>query len=253
MSIPLVIGLISLLLVLIIGYSIIIQYRQRLESAKQQELAKQVAIIDATEELISNASHLPYSKELLVCLNKRILYALETIAEVDTKDRSLKQRIHHVNGQISHLETHFDQTNVVPFQVPNSDRQAIGMLQLVKRLKSVIKGEHGKGRIATQAYVLENTRLENMQLRINIENVVKRANDARLKRQFGTAKQLLKKGIDVLSSRNDDYATKAKQKLQYMLGEIDNNMSVSSEQERQQLLEKDNDELDVLFQPKRKW
>lgn len=180
MSIPLIIGLISLLLILIIGYSVIIQYRQRLESAKQQELAKQVAIIDATEELISNASHLPYSKELLVCLNKRILYALETIAEVDTKDRSLKQRIHHVNEQISHLETHFDQTNVVPFQVPNSDRQAIGMLQLVKRLKSVMKGEHGKGRIATQAYVLENTRLDNMQLRINIENVVKRANDARL-------------------------------------------------------------------------
>ena len=30
-------------------------------------------------------------------------------------------------------------------------------------------------------------------------------------------------------------------------------MSVSSEQERQQLLDKDNDELDVLFQPKRKW
>lgn len=253
MSIPLVIGLISLLLILIIGYSVIIQYRQRLESAKQQELAKQVAIIDATEELISNASHLPYSKELLVCLNKRILYALESIAEINTKDRTLKQRIQHVSEQLTYLETHFDQTNVVQFQVPNSDRQAIGMLQLVKRLKSVLKGEHGKGRIATQAYVLENTRLDNMQLRINIENVVKRANDARLKRQFGTAKQLLKKGIDVLSSRNDSYATKALQKLQYMLNEIDNNMSVSSEQERQQLLDKDNDELDVLFQPKRKW
>lgn len=253
MSIPLVIGLISLLLILIIGYNVIIQYRQRLESAKQQELAKQVAIIDATEELISNASHLPYSKELLVCLNKRILYALESIAEIDTKDRTLKQRIQHVSEQLTHLETHFDQTTVVPFQVPNSDRQAIGMLQLVKRLKIVLKGEHGKGRIATQAYVLENTRLDNMQLRINIENVVKRANDARLKRQFGTAKQLLKKGIDVLSSRSDNYATKAQQKLQYMLNEIDNNMSVSSEQERQQLLDKDNDELDVLFQPKRKW
>ena len=253
MSIPLVIGLISLLLILIVGYNIIIQYRQRIESAKQQELAKQIAIIDATEELISNASHLPYSKELLVCLNRRILYALETLAEVDTKDRSLKQRIHHVSEQLTHLEMHFDQTTVIPFQVPNSDRQAIGMLQLVKRLKNVLKGEHSKGRIATQAYVSENTRLDSMQLRINIENVVKRANDARLKRQFGTAKQLLKKGIDVLSSRNDAYATKAQQKLQYMLNEIDNNMSISSEQERQQLLDKDNDELDVLFQPKRKW
>ncbi len=45
----------------------------KVESAKKQESSRYVAIIDATEDLIGNAHHLPFSKELLVCLNNRIL------------------------------------------------------------------------------------------------------------------------------------------------------------------------------------
>ncbi|MCG3863571.1 MULTISPECIES: DNA repair protein [unclassified Photobacterium] len=253
MSIPLVIGLIGLLLALIVGYNVIIQYRQRLESIKQQELAKHIAIIDATEELISNAHHLPYSKELLVCLNQRIVDALQQMSEASPNDRSLTQRIKNVSEQITHLEANYSNADITPFKVPNTDKQAIGMLQLVKRLKTVIKSEHSKGRMGTQAFVNENARLESIQLRINIENVVKRANEARIKGQIGTAKQLLKKGIDVLSAKNDNYANQAREKLQMMLDEIDNKQSMNYEQERQQQLDKDQDDLDVLFQPKRKW
>ncbi|KJF94550.1 DNA repair protein [Photobacterium angustum] len=253
MSIPLVIGLIGLLLALIVGYNVIIQYRQRLESIKQQELAKHIAIIDATEELIGNAHHLPYSKELLVCLNQRIVDALQQMSEASPSDRSLTHRIKNVSEQITHLEANYSNADITPFKVPNTDKQAIGMLQLVKRLKTVIKSEHSKGRMGTQAFVNENARLESIQLRINIENVVKRANEARIKGQIGTAKQLLKKGIDVLSAKNDNYANQAREKLQLMLDEIDNKQSMNYEQERQQQLDKDQDDLDVLFQPKRKW
>ena len=253
MSIPLVIGLIGLLLALIVGYNVIIQYRQRLESIKQQELAKHIAIIDETEELIGNAHHLPYSKELLVCLNQRIVDALQQMSEASPNDRSLTLRIKNVSEQITHLEANYSNADITPFKVPNTDKQAIGMLQLVKRLKIVIKREHSKGRMGTQAFVNENARLESIQLRINIENVVKRANEARIKGQIGTAKQLLKKGIDVLSAKNDNYANQAREKLQLMLDEIDNKQSMSYEQERQQQLDKDQDDLDVLFQPKRKW
>ncbi len=188
------IGLISLLLILIVGYNIIIQYRQRLESAKHQELAKFIAIIDATEDLIGNAHHLPYSKELLVCLNQRILHALESMSEADPVDRNLPARIKNVADQIRQLQQNYSNSDVAAFKVPSTDKQAIGMLQLVKRLKTVIKNEHSKGRFATQSFVSENARLEGIQLRINIENVIKRANDARMKRQLGTAKQLLRKG-----------------------------------------------------------
>lgn len=253
MSIPLVIGLIGLLLALIIGYNVIIQYRQRIEAIKQQELAKHIAIIDATEELIGNAHHLPYSKELLVCLNQRIVDALQQMSEASPNDRSLTQRIKNVTEQIAHLEGSYSNADITPFKVPSTDKQAIGMLQLVKRLKTVIKSEHSKGRMGTQAFVNENARLESIQLRINIENVVKRANEARIKGQIGTAKQLLKKGIDVLSAKNDNYANQAREKLQLMLDEIDNKQSMNYEQERQQQLDKDQDDLDVLFQPKRKW
>ncbi|MGR5062646.1 DNA repair protein [Photobacterium sp. DNB22_13_2] len=253
MSMPLIIGLVSLLLILIVGYNIIIQYRHKLESAKQQELAKFIAIIDATEELISNAHHLPYSKELLVCLNKRVLFSLETMKETDPTDKSLPQRISNVAEQINQLQANYSQADVASFKVPSTDKQALGMLQLVKRLKNVVKSEHSKGRMPTQAFVTENARLEGIQLRINIENVIKRANEARVKKQLGTAKQLLKKGIDVLASNNDDYANQAREKLQKMLKDIDSSQNMTHEQKRQQMLEKDQDEIDVLFQPKRKW
>ncbi|WP_299014364.1 DNA repair protein [uncultured Photobacterium sp.] len=253
MSIPLIIGLIALLLILIVGYNIIIQYRQRIENTKHQELTKYIAIIDATEELIGNAHHLPYSKDLLVCLNQRVLHALEGMRDTDPSDKSFPVRIKNVSEQMRQLKETYSDADVSPFKVPSTDKQAIGMLQLVKRLKTVIKNEHSKGRMPTQAFVTENARLEGIQLRINIENVIKRANDARIKRQLGTAKQLLKKGIDVLASKNDNYANQARDKLQAMLSEIDNSQSRNQEQERQQIIEKEQDELDVLFQPKRKW
>ncbi|MGF1679856.1 DNA repair protein [Photobacterium makurazakiensis] len=253
MSMPLIIGLVSLLLILIVGYNIIIQYRQKLESSKQQELARFIAIIDATEDLIGNAHHLPYSKELLVCLNQRVLSSLESMYEVDTSDKSLPQRIKNVGEQIRQLQENYSNADVASFKVPTTDKQAIGMLQLVKRLKVVIKGEHSKGRMPTQAFVAENARLEGIQLRINIENVIKRANDARIKRQLGTSKQLLKKGIDALATKNDTYANQAREKLQQMLNDIDNSQSRNHEHERQQLMDKEHDDIDVLFQPKRKW
>ncbi|MGF1726569.1 DNA repair protein [Photobacterium nomapromontoriensis] len=253
MSMPLIIGLVSLLLILIVGYNIIIQYRQKLESSKQQELAKYIAIIDTTEELIGNAHHLPYTKELLVCLNRRVLFSLESMRETDPTDKSLPHRINNVAEQIRQLQESYSNNDVASFKVPNTDKQAIGMLQLVKRLKNVIKGEHSKGRMPTQSFVAENARLEGIQLRINIENVIKRANDARVKRQLGTAKQLLKRGLEVLASKNDNYANQAREKLTQMLNEIDNSQNRSNEQERQQMIEKEQDELDVLFQPKRKW
>ncbi|UTV28656.1 DNA repair protein [Photobacterium atrarenae] len=253
MSIPLMIGLISLLLVLVIGYNVIVQYRQRLESAKHQELAKFIATIDATEELIGNAHHLPYSKELLVCLNQRVLHSLESMSETDPSDKSLPPRIRNVRDQIRQLQENYSNADVTPFKVPSTDKQAIGMLQLVKRLKTVIRNEHSKGRFPTQAFVAENARLEGIQLRINIENVIKRANDAKAKRQLGTAKQLLKKGIDVLASKNDNYANQAREKLQGMLLDIDDSQNQSHEQERQQMIDREQDDLDVLFQPKRKW
>jgi len=203
MNIGLIIALVAVLLVLVIGYNVMLQYKVKAETAKRQESARYVAVIDATEELIGHAHHIPYSKDLLVCLNNRILDALENMAALDPK---------------------------------------------------TIRNEHNKGRFDTQAYVEENARLETMQIRINIENVIKRAHDSIARGQAGTAVQLLRKGIDVLSTKNDAYSVQAKEKLETMLNEVDKKRSDKNAVELQQMEEKErNNDMDALFGDKKKW
>ncbi|ATF08669.1 DNA repair protein [Candidatus Enterovibrio altilux] len=251
MNISLIAVLCVLLFGLIVGYNIMAQYRQRLESSKRQEMAKYIAVIDTTEELIGNAHNLPFSGSLLVCLNNKILDALKTMHDIDRSDRSLEQRIVDVQGQIKQIQHAYQNQDSTSFRVSDSDREAISMLKLVKRLRAVIKAEHTKGRMLTQLFVAENLRLEQMQVKINIENVLKRVNDARIKGQLGTAQQLIKKAIEVVSSKNNAYCQSAKESLNEMLDEV--NQALNKGHESAKSRATDNKELDELFAPKKKW
>ncbi|MCE7631265.1 DNA repair protein, partial [Vibrio fluvialis] len=140
------------------------------------------------------------------------------------------------------------------FKVPSSDKQAIMMLKLVKRLRDTIRSEHNKGRFDTQAYVTENARLETIQIRINIENVIKRSNDAIVRGQPGTAVQLLRKGLEVLSTKNDSYSNQAREKLQSMFDELQQRRQSKSAAELQQIEENErNSDMEALFGEKKKW
>lgn len=254
MNIGLIIALVAILFVLVIGYNIMLQYRMKVETNKRQESTRHLAVIDATEDLIGNAHHLPYSRDLLVCLNQRILDALQAMFELDPKNKQLKSRITNMQTQIDQLKANYEGGDANSFKVPSSDKQAIIMLKLVKRLRETIRSEHNKGRFDTQGYVAENARLEQIQIRINIENVIKRANDSVLRGQAGTAKQLLKKGIDALASKNDSYSSQAKEKLQGMLDDLDQKRQSKDAQDMMQREEKErNNDMDALFGEKKKW
>ena len=254
MSIGLIIALIAILLVLVVGYNVMLQYRTKVEAVKKQESTRYLAIIDATEDLIGNAHHLPYSQELLVCLNQRILDALEAMLELEPKNRQLGQRVENMKNQIQQLKENYTGGESTSFKVPNSDKQAIIMLKLVKRLRDTIRSEHNKGRFNTQGYVTENARLETIQIRINIENVIKRANEAVMRNQVGTARQLLKKGIDALASKNDNYSNQAREKLTTMLNELEQNKKDQNAEELMAMEEKERtSDMDALFGEKKKW
>ncbi len=254
MNIGLIIVLVAVLLVLVIGYNVMLQYKTKLEMSKRQESARYIAIIDATEDLIGNAHHLPYSQDLLICLNQRILDSLESMFELDPKSKQLAQRIQNMKSQISQLKDNYSGGESTTFKTPTSDKQAILMLKLVKRLRDTIRSEHNKGRFNTQGFVTENARLETIQVRINIENVIKRANEAMVRGQVGTARQLLKKGIDALTPKNDAYSNQARGKLQTMLNDLESNSKSKSAEEllAQEEKERDND-MDALFGEKKKW
>lgn len=253
MNIGLIVVLVAILLVLVIGYNVMLQYNAKIESSRRVESARYLAIIDATEDLIGNAHHLPYSQDLLICLNSRILDALESMFILDQKNKQLAQRIENMKHQIQTLRDNYAGGESTTFKVPTSDKQAIIMLKLVKRLKDTIRSEHNKGRFNTQSYVAENARLETIQIRINIENVVKRANEAIVRGQLGTARQLLKKAIDVLMSKNDAYSNQAREKLQGMLDKLDKNKKdTNADHLAQEEKERDND-MEALFGEKKKW
>lgn len=254
MNIGLIIALVAILLVLILGYNIILQYNAKVATAKKQESARYIAIIDATEELIGHAHHMPFSKDLLLCLNNRILDAVQNMYELDPKNKQLEQRVAHVKQQIDNLQTNFQSGESAAFKVPSSDKQAIVMLKLVKRLRDTVRNEHNKGRFGTEAYVTENARLESIQVRINIENVVKRSKDAVVRGQPGTAIQLLRKGLDVLATKNDAYSAQAREKLQTMYDEIEKRRQNKNATDMQQMVDKEREEdMDVLFGEKKKW
>ncbi|GAL29195.1 DNA repair protein [Vibrio maritimus] len=253
MNIGLIIALVALLLVLILGYNIMLQYKLKAEATRRQESARYVALIDATEELISGASYLPYSKELMLCLHNRILDSVVNMHELDPKNKHLAQRVEAAKTQIQQLQENYEGNEATSFKVPTSDKQAIIMLKLVKRLRDTVRTEHNKGRMDTQSYMVENARLETIQIRINIENVVKRAHDSMAKGQPGTAAQLLKKGIDALSSKNDNYSIQAKEKLTEMLDKLQNSRQAKAEEKQQQANSERDDDINALFGEKKKW
>ncbi len=256
MSIGLIIALVTILLALILGYNIMLQYKVRIEATKRQESARYVSLIDATEDLIGHAHNIPFSKELLLCLNNRILDALQNMQQLDPKNKQITHRIVNLQQQITQLKENEQVSESTTFKMPSSDKQAIAMLKLVKRIRNTIRNEHNKGRLDTQTYVTENARLETIQIRINIENVIKRSKDSISRGQPGTALQLLRKGIDALSTKNDAYSIEAKKTLEEMLGDLDKRRQDKNNEEVQQIVEADKErdnDMDALFGEKKKW
>lgn len=254
MVLTLVLLSIGALLFLVIAYNIMQQYKQKQETDRRILMTKQKLVIDESDELLLNASRLPYTKVLVLLLQNRILDALRAISQVNPSLNSVRQRIQDVTAQINYVQEHYQANEESSFRAPDSDRQALQMLQLVKKIRAVVRVEHNKGKIDPQAFVAEDRRLELLLLKINIANLIQRALDARVQRQFGSAKQMLTKGITTLAAIHDKDAwlITREEEMRMALREMAEQLEQANQKELDQLNEK-KDDLDVLFQPKRKW
>lgn len=256
MIFTLVLVAIGVLLFLVIGYNIILQYKQKQQADQRIAISRQKVIISESEDLLLNSARLPYSKEIMVVLHKRIMHALEEIKKIDPEVKGLNERISASQNQLAQLQNRGIESPT-QLRMPDSDTEALQMLKVIKRLRGVIRSEHARGRIATPIFVAEDRRLELMTLKVNIENTIKRAVESQAIRQWGTARQLLNKAISIVSnlSDRDEYL---EQRLAYM-HQMNDEMSdklkkVQTKQKEEKAKElKEKDELDMLFQPKKKW
>ena len=250
MILTLILLSIGALLFLVIAYNVVQQYKQKAESDKRQAIARHKAVADETEEVLLNVNLVPFSKNMVLLLQHRILDAYRAIALV-MPNAQVKQRIADVQLQIKNVQENYSSQD----KTPESDRQAIQMLQLAKKMRAVLRVEHNKGKIDPQGFAQEDRRLELMQLKINIANLLKRAMDAQIQGQYGTCRQLYTKGLGALANvtDKDPYLLAREEDMRQGMRQLEEHLQQHSEKELQNIKDKETDELDVLFQPKKKW
>lgn len=253
MTLTLILVAIGALLFLMIIYNMLQQYWQKQATEKRTLLLRHKNIINETDELLINAGQVPLSKTMVLTLYNRILHSLITMLQQDPTNEQVKSRRANIDSQIQQVRENYrmEQSGL---KAPDSDQQAIQMLQIIKRLRTVLRIEHGKGKVGNQAFVAEDRRLELMRLKINLINLAKRARTALNNRDTNMARQMLKKGLTVLDQipDKDEQLSTIENGLRQRLNELTNSLQ-QAEKEQIEREESETSELDQLFEPKKKW
>jgi len=258
---PLIVSLVGLLLIVMIGYNMIQQYKQKTEINKRISLAKQSAIISEVDELLMQATKIPFSKSLLLILQNRTRNALLTKINMSPNSPAIREHFADTEAQIKQINDSYTSPDLNNFKLPNDPKEAVALVQVAKKLRAVLRSEHTKGKISTNIFVAENRSLELLQLKINLENNIKRVEQARSLDQYGTAKQMLDKIINVLESlpdRDKHLEERLKLLLQYRVevNELHEEKVVTPPLKQTNLeaarLAKEK-ERDQLFAEKKKW
>jgi len=258
MLFPLIFSLVGLLLFVLIGYNIIQQYKQKIESEKRISIAKQRAVIVEVDELLLSATRMPFSKSLLLVLQNRIRNALKIMTSISPATPAIKEHLSNTDAQIQQIKTNYTPPDESVFRTPESDKEALALLQVTKKIRAVLRSEHAKGKINTEIFVAEDHRLEMMQLKINLENSIKRVAEAKMNEQYGSANQMINKLLKVLASitDKDNYLVVKEQQLKEYKEEIKTHLVKTNDAELQAMKEKEQekkDDLDELFADKKKW
>jgi hypothetical protein len=171
---------------------------------------------------------------------------------------TMREHLQNTDAQIQQIKANYTPPDESVFRTPENDREALALLQVTKKIRAVLRSEHAKGKISTEIFVAENQRIEIMQLKINLENGVKRINEAKNSKQFGSANQMINKLIKILNGMTDkdSYLEQKLNELNQTKEEIKTYLAQNNDQELAAIKAKDDkkkDDLDVLFQDKKKW
>lgn len=254
--IAIIIGLIITLIIFVVIISAIQQHKEKQEADKRVKIAKQKAIIEESEELILNLTHIPSSPNLVKILNRRSLNAAKAMQELMPGLTGIKNTINDITSRLEAAEDLAANNNSEEnFVLPDNEQQILAILQCIKKLRATLKSEQSKGMLDAQTFTKEDQRLDAMQLKINIESLVKRGNQAQSKEMLGSARQYFEKAIQTLANHpiKTEYIKVKNAELLQKLEEITDSLKVTNASDAAKRAKNEENELDVLFQPKKKW
>ena len=252
MIVSIIIMLIVALIVIALWVSAVQQHKEKQETERRKDLTKQKKIIEESEDVLLNSANIPMSEHILRIIQRRIYDALVTMVQLSPTSKELKNRLNESKERIENPIAGSYSENLV---LPDNDKQLISLIQGIKKVRAVLRSEHGKGKVDSQVFVAEDKNLEKLQLKINIESQIKRGISARSANMVGSARQYFEKAYATLSAvaHSDDYIIAKRQELEGYLDAISTDLKASNATALKKKEEQEQDDLDVLFAPKKKW
>ncbi|WP_448211154.1 hypothetical protein [Colwellia sp. MEBiC06753] len=254
--IAIIVGLIIALIIFVVIVNAIQQHKEKVEAEKRALVAKQKAIIDETEELILNLAMLPENPVIIEVLNRRCLNAAREMAKIMPGIAGLKSRIQELE---SRLKASAELAQTTPpeqnFILPDNEQQLVQILQCIKKLRAMLKSEQAKGALDAQAFMQLDLRLDSMQVKINIESLLKRGQMAHSKDMLGSARQYYEKALSTIdnTTNQNEYTQTRKAEISELLEQISSELKNTNARDAAKKAKNEEDDLDMLFQPKKKW
>lgn len=251
----------TVVIILIIALAIIAvvvnamqQHKEKAEAERRQQLTKFKTIIEETEEVLMNSGNVPLSRNLITMLHKRIFNALKEMLVLSPTSREVKTRIKQAQEHLDNDDPN-DKSDDEAVVIPDNEAQIINVVQGIKKLRIVLRSEHAKGNLDSQIFMGEDRRLESIQLQINVESQVKRGLKAKGSNMLGSARQYLEKAQTTLEgqSYSDEFIVRKKAEVKQILDEITSELKTANARDAKNKEKEDQDDLDMLFAPKKKW
>ncbi|WP_016957200.1 hypothetical protein [Catenovulum agarivorans] len=255
MIFSIVIALVVALVVLAIIINAVQQHKEKVEAEKRNEIAKYKTIIEDTEALLMSIGNIPVSNQLVLVLHQRVLDAVKNMSELLPESTELRQRVRDAQNRVQSMDPNEKVQSEESFSLPDDERATIALLQSIKKLRAALRAEHSKGKVDTHLFMSEDKRLDKLQLRINVESLMKRGQTARQGQMLGSARQYFEKALATITgqSSRDEYTNQRKVELEQVLAEINDELKNSNARDRLKKQAEEKDDLDMLFQPKKKW
>ena len=254
-----IIIIIGLIVVLVIGavvFGALQQHKAKQEAERREKSAKFKAIIDESEELIGNLNHLPASPALVEILNKRSLNAVKSALQISPSSKPMKQKLQELETLLSaSTKDTSKQATDENFNLPDNEQQVLLILQTIKKLRAMLKSEHSKGVLEAKVFSQQDLKLDGLQLKIGIESIINRGNKAYSKDMLGSARQYFEKALQTLTAHphQSEYTKSRRSEIEEQLTEITSALKTTNAEDAAKKVKDEEDDLDMLFQPKKKW
>jgi hypothetical protein len=231
------------------------QHKNKIESDRRTELSKQKSIIDNTEGALLAAEQIPISQRLIFIMQRRALSAIKAAKQMGDNTTGSNNRIKSAEETLKAIDVSKAPPSEDSFKLPQGDKQVIQFIRGIKTLRALLRSEFKKNRIESRVFLAEDKLLERLQLRANVDTLMRRGDVAIKNNQLGSARQCLEKAIGALSAQPnpDEFIITRKAQLEDQLLNIEDSLKKANSQDVAKKEESERNELDDLFAEKKKW